>query len=155
MPITFSAWDFNWGFGIPLGATLPNQPAPIVDNKDKLDKPCKASGSIVECQNQVLGEVVGISGTPFSLHYQSDRVAGHNVNNTAKIPLSGGSVPSVLYRIELEVKIAGRLFTWSFQPEPNLSYTFTWDGKDPYGRIMQGMQMQVSKILDASSSIRR
>src|SRR5206468_3722351 len=95
VPIThFSAWDFNWGFGIPLGATLPNQPAPTIDNKDKLDKPCKTSGSIVECQNQVLGEMVGVSGTPFSLHYQSDRVAGHNVNNTVKIPLSGSSVPS-------------------------------------------------------------
>jgi hypothetical protein len=34
------------------GATLPNQPAPIVDNKDKLDKPCKASGPIVECQTR-------------------------------------------------------------------------------------------------------
>ncbi|MCL6613782.1 MAG: hypothetical protein K6U03_04055, partial [Firmicutes bacterium] len=40
--------------------------------------------------------------------------------------------------IDLEIHIAGRVFTESFPPEANLSHTFTWDGKDAYSRKVQG-----------------
>jgi RHS repeat-associated protein len=35
---------------------------------------CTVSGSIVDVQNQALGETIRISGTPFSLHFRSDRI---------------------------------------------------------------------------------
>jgi YD repeat-containing protein len=83
---------------------------------------------------------VKVVGTPFSLHYQSRRVPGHTVDNILKILLSNASVPASLKSIELEIYVAGRLFKQNFSNASNQSYTFTWDGKDPYGRRVFGAQ---------------
>jgi hypothetical protein len=56
---------------------------------------------------------VPITGTPYQLRYGSDRTPGHKAAFTLDIPLSGGSVPASLRRIELEIFVAGRLFTQS------------------------------------------
>ncbi|MFN8511499.1 MAG: hypothetical protein U0841_02680 [Chloroflexia bacterium] len=42
--------------------------------------------------------------------------------------------------MELEIAVAGQRFTQSFAPSANLHYTFTWDGRDAYGRLLQGVQ---------------
>jgi RHS repeat-associated protein len=55
-------WEFT-----PSGASPPKPE----------DNPCIQGGSIIECQNQILGEAIDIVGTPFSLNYRSDRVPGH------------------------------------------------------------------------------
>ena len=44
---------------------------------DEDPDPTCQSGSVIECENQVLGENLGIAGTPFSLHYRSNRVPGY------------------------------------------------------------------------------
>ena len=79
----FSTYDFNYGTSPAPGSTPPNQKQP---KPDKLDDPCLASGSIIECENQTLGETLGITGTPFSLNYRSDRVLGRKGSNTIQIP---------------------------------------------------------------------
>jgi len=50
------------------------------------------------------------------------------------IPLSGATLPGPVTQIELELQIAGRLIRQNFPPTPNQRTTFTWDGKDAYGR---------------------
>ena len=140
----FTPWDHNWPFGPPFDAIGPNGGAPRGD--DPLDDPCKRTGSIVECQNQTLGEVMEVSGTPFHLHYQSDRVAGRRAVSSLEIPLSGSDLPASLDRIELEISVAGRRFSGEFAPAPNQSYDFTWDGEDAYGRELQGAQAAVVSI---------
>jgi|ERR1700736_1461707 hypothetical protein len=56
-------WTVTWAF------------SPVPD--DTIDNPCKSEGSSeLGCQNQSLGEDIPISGTAFSLHYQSDRQLG-------------------------------------------------------------------------------
>src|SRR5262249_43003360 len=85
LPIThFSAWDANWGWGPPADAEDPNQPDPTDDGE--VDDPSCQSSSIIECQNQTLGGVVSSVGTPFNLHYRSDRVPGRTAANTLQIP---------------------------------------------------------------------
>jgi len=49
-------------------------------------------------------------------------------------------VPASLKRIELVVTVAGRQFNQIFTATPNQSSTFEWDGKDAYGRTLQGSQ---------------
>ena len=39
---------------------------------------CDKKGSIIGCESQRLGEAAGIAGTPFRLHYSSDRRAGRH-----------------------------------------------------------------------------
>src|SRR5204862_3954138 len=97
--------------GPPLDAEAPNQ----VPTKDApLNDPDCQGGSIIDCQNQALGEAVDIVGTPFQLVYRSDRVPGRKTGYEVQIPLSGATPPVSLKNIQLEVRIAGRLFNSQF-----------------------------------------
>ncbi|HEX5692086.1 MAG TPA: hypothetical protein VFX76_18855, partial [Roseiflexaceae bacterium] len=137
----FTPWDLNWPYRPPMDAIGPNGGPPRTDKP--LDDPCERSGSIIECQNQILGESFDVTGTPFRLNYRSDRVLGRAAANTLDIPLSGASLPASLERIELTIEIAGRRFEEVFSHTssaiaPNQLYSFTWDGRDAYGRDVQG-----------------
>lgn len=132
----FSPWDCNWPYGPPIAAEAPKQPPPQGDRF--VDNPCSVEQSLVDCQNQVLGDSVAITGTPFNLHYRSDWVPGRLAAYTLNISLSGDSIPTVLKRINLEIYVAGQRDTLSFPPASNQSYTFTWNGKDAYDRVLHG-----------------
>ena len=57
-----------------LSVGPPPPPPPSVKDDDSC---CKESGhSIIGAQDQSLGQTVPIAGTPFELHYQSDRLPG-------------------------------------------------------------------------------
>jgi RHS repeat-associated protein len=131
-----AGWDFNWPGGPPSDASKPEQPPPVAEIP--VDKPDCQTGSIIECQNQSLGESVGFAGTPLRLHYQSDRVPGNKTARTVRIPLSGASLPASLAGIVLEIEVAGRYFFYRLPAEPGQTHTFVWDGKDAYGRTLQG-----------------
>ncbi len=141
VPIShFTPLDYNWPWGPPDDATSPDQEPPEMPGDEDRDCNDAEGGSIIECQTQTLGEVVSIVGTPFRLHYKSDRVPGRKAAYTVQIPISGTTVPTSLALIELEIFVAGRKFTQSLSPAPNQRYTFTWDSLDAYGRTLQGRQ---------------
>jgi len=145
IPIThFTPWDCNWPFGPPEDAEKPKQGEPESDDED--DDSCESPGSIIECQNQVLGEEAAVAGTPFTLHYHSDRVPGRKAAYSLKIPLSGDEIPVSLKRIDLEVRVAGSLFTQSFPAAILQNATFTWDRKYANGRTVQGKQPALVRI---------
>src|SRR5207244_12842531 len=94
---------------------------------------CPAEGSIIDIQNQILGERVGVTGTPFTLNYRSNRAPGRLDAYSTEITLSGDTVPHSRQCIELTVSIAGEHFTQLFQSSlsqnlTNLSYVYRWDG---------------------------
>jgi PKD repeat protein len=140
-----STWDCNWPYGPPEGADRPRRPRPNGD--DRVDDPCtQVESSLIECQNQILGERVPIVGTPFTLNYRSDRVPGRKVARTLDVSLSGDTLPAGLKRIELIIEVAGRRFVEQFEPETHLSYRFSWDGLDNEGRLLQGQQQARVRI---------
>lgn len=145
----FTPWDHNWPFGPPENAEAPPDPDDDrneEESKDEEEDPCRQEGSIIECENQILGEAIPVAGTPFSLHYQSDRTPGWRDANRIEITLSPASVPASLRRIELVVDIAGRQFRQVFAPQPGLKTTFSWDQKDVYGRTLQGRNTATVRI---------
>ncbi len=76
VPIThFSPWDCNWPYGPPWDAVSPNQGQP----KRHVPTQCPNTmdGSIIECEDQVLGESTAVAGTPFGMNYRSSRVPGY------------------------------------------------------------------------------
>ena len=106
VPIThFSPEDYNWPDSPPPDVEPPDEPEPDTDEPE--ENPCDGIGSIIEIQNQILREQIGIVGAPFSLNYSSERVAGRNAHNRLTIPLSGATIPASLKRIELEITVAG------------------------------------------------
>ncbi|MDH5300736.1 MAG: hypothetical protein OEW58_05170 [Gammaproteobacteria bacterium] len=129
----FSSWDMNWPFGPPSDATRPPHinPNPVLNNH-------KRCGSVIRCEDQSLGEVLPVTGTPFTLHYNSNQVA--EARNVINIPLIGDSYPASLKSVELQLSVAGQSETKQFLPQTGLSYEFVFDGKDAYGRELNGRQ---------------
>jgi RHS repeat-associated protein len=148
VPVThFTPYDFNWALQPKqAGARTPKEASPKGGDQDKKDDPCLCSGSILEAENQILGEVVGVSGTPFTLNYRSDRVPGRKIADTLDIPLSNGGLPNGVKRVELQVDVAGQHFEQSFSAAVGQSFQFAWDGKDAYGRPVQGRQPYTARI---------
>ncbi len=104
------------------------------------------SDSFIDIQNQVLRVAVSVTGTPFTLHYSSDRVRGRVAAYSLEIPLSDKRIPAGLKEIRLEVYVAGQVFTKTFSPSPEQSYTFTWDGKVGAGKPITGKQQAKIRI---------
>ncbi|HSF33186.1 MAG TPA: RHS repeat-associated core domain-containing protein, partial [Candidatus Tectomicrobia bacterium] len=133
----FTPWDFNWPVRLPDGAVYPSQPLATAVSHP-VDDPDKQCGSIISCQNQTLGEALSVPGTPFRLHYQSDRTPGYVAARTLEVSLTGET--SNMKNIILHIEVAGQRIRKDFVAAPNLTYTHTWDGKDGYGREVQGEQ---------------
>jgi YD repeat-containing protein len=142
----FTPWDYNWPFGLPDDAVSPDATIDGADSDGAGDgtgtgTSCtREVASALEPRRQVLGETLPVAGTPFTLHYRSDRVPGRTSARTMRVRLSGSNVPASLDRIEVHATIAGRVLAQTFAPGPNLVATLTWDGRDAYGRVMQGPQ---------------
>ena len=160
----FSPWDCNWPYGPPGGAGAPpnsgngsgdgsasegdSGSSGQEENTPATQNDCTQGGSIIHCLSQVLGEIVPISGTPFNLFYQSDRVPGRVSAYTLEIPLTGDSVPADVKRIEVLVSVAGQQTVQSYncqtgapQCDVNQTYTYVWDGRDGYGRTVMGTRV--------------
>ncbi len=136
VPIThFTPWDCNWPYGPPSDAQPPRVSPP---KPQPLDCNGQASGSIIQCESQILGEALSVTGTAVQLHYGSERVPGYKANYTLEIPLSSATLPASLQSIKLEVLVAGRKFAQIFPATPNQRTSFAWDGKDAQGRTLNG-----------------
>ncbi len=140
LPIThFTPWDQNWGYGPPPGAGFPGGGA-LNDGKDLKD-PCKRSGSIIECQNQILAEQIGIVGTPFDLRYQSERQRGRRV--TIDIPIVGPNPPATPPdSIVVNIFVAGRYFRIpiAYQGANQWYHWSGWDKTDSNGLVVTGVK---------------
>lgn len=139
VPIThFTPWDHNWPPIAPPTAVAPGGstgPTPATT----CPCPAEAKGSIVDVHNQTLSESIPITGTPFSLVYNSSRVS-NGTRYKFDMALSGATIPQPLRRIDLAIQVAGRSFRASYSPATNLKSSFAWDGRDAYGRVVQGAQ---------------
>ncbi len=136
VPVThFTPWDCNWPFGPPPDATPPPPPpVPDLPPPDE-DEEC-VPGCIIQPLSQSLGEKLPVTGTPFDMVYQSERMAGNVAARTLNIPISGATVPGSLRGIDLTITIAGQVIRRSFPSTANQNYRFVWDGMDVYGRAV-------------------
>jgi hypothetical protein len=139
----FSPCDLNYPRYLPD----PYQNSDKIKSERNEDDSCKSGGgSVIECQNQKLGESIAVTGTSFTLNYQSGGIPGRLTSDTMVIPLTGPDLRCILdadgclHGVELRIQVAGRQFSYNYPPTPNLSHAFTWDGMDAYGRKLQGAQ---------------
>jgi RHS repeat-associated protein len=137
MAMRFSNADFNCNpnllpSGVPGVATIPN-PLP-----DLCPQP--ATGSIINCEDRILGERIPIMGTPFSINYRSFRASGDSLVRSVIVPLLRDSVPTGLVRVVVQLDVAGQHYEKSVD-NPTLSTSpvvLTWNGQDAYGRPVHG-----------------
>ncbi|MDZ4349277.1 MAG: RHS repeat-associated core domain-containing protein [Xanthomonadaceae bacterium] len=133
----FSTWDHNWPFGPPPDAKRPEVDLPEVDELPDSDEENQCPGCVISPQAQSVGESIPIAGTPYALHYQSERAPGYKRNRMV-IPLTGESIPASLQSVRLTVTIAGQREEHTLGAGPNLSHVFEWDGRDGMGREVTG-----------------
>lgn len=97
----FTPWDCNWPYAPPNDARQPDVPPVREERATDTADTDKACRSVIECQNQILGEVLPLTVTALSLTYQSDRAPGYTASNSLIAPLSGAAVPASLKRIDM------------------------------------------------------
>jgi RHS repeat-associated protein len=144
IPVThFTPWDYNWPFGPPLDAVSPPS---RMRNTPEVRRPTRRCGSVIGCEEQTLGESIPVTGTPWQLHYQSERTPGRREAYTLNIPVSEASVPPSLMTMRVQVNIAGRLYQATYGAAPNVVFSVLWDGLDGYGRVLYGEQTATVKV---------
>ena len=134
----FTPWDLNWGFGPPLEAIQPTNLEATSADELSPDDPCVSSGSIIQNESQTLLERIPVVGTPFTLTYSSSRLKDNLAARRLVIPITGSAIPASLDSVVLKIEIAGQRVSTTFSPATNLVHAYTWDGKDRYGRVVQG-----------------
>ncbi|MCC6348308.1 MAG: hypothetical protein IT347_01785 [Candidatus Eisenbacteria bacterium] len=134
----FSTWDFNLNL-----AWLAYSSSPAAQRARRILGlvPCSTvrKGSIIECENRVLGERIPLAGSPYSLNYRSYRMPGDAAMRKLRIPLYGDSLPSQVRKVHVVVDVAGQRLTQVLTPP--LASTFTtvvWNGLDDYNRAVRG-----------------
>jgi RHS repeat-associated protein len=141
VPLThFSLFDFAWTTGSLVGgAPQPVVVLPTAGDDSKIDHPAESlDAGLLEGDNQILGQSLDVAGTPFSLSYRSDRVAGRTAPYTLHVPLTPAILPPGFTAVQLEIDIAGADFVQTFAATPALSYDFIWNRQDGFGRQIQG-----------------
>ena len=150
VPIShFTPWDCNWPFGPPANAKYPpdEKPKSPDENNPDTDESDNCTGCSINAQSQTLGEKIAVTGTPFNMHYSSDRVADRSGSaQSIKIPLTTDQPIADLKRIELIIQIAGQVFKKQFPNLPNQRYTYEWNGKDIYDRPLSGRHVATVDI---------
>ena len=140
----FSPQDMNLPYGYPHAMEHPHPGSPE-------QEPCEqcsqlASGSIIECENQVLGQRIPVAGTPFTLESRSRQTAGDKRPTSLSLavaPLSPGA-QAILKEVVVKTRVAGQELKQRYDatsyPRNNPRFDFSWDGRDVYGRGVQGAQ---------------
>lgn len=133
----FSPHSADFPSVVPSDKQAPIISTPVVR---RIDEPTRHGSLLVE--RQALGQAfsLGLAGTAFSLRYQSDRTSEYRKGFQIKFPAVGDKVPQGLKRVSVRVNIAGQTLRQSFEPEANKEAVVAWNGKDAFGRVVQGQQ---------------
>ena len=84
------------------------------------------------------------------LVYDSGRMLGNEGAFKLEVPITTDNVPPDVRALQVQVAIAGRV--WSHSPQScqgdceNETFSLTWNGKDAYGRPLQGEQLAVVRV---------
>jgi len=141
----FSTIDLNWPFKLPAGAGPWNQPDFGCWEGDC--PKCDCPGEVCP-ENSCVATSTPVVGTADSLHHTSERSPGFSPAYTATIPLTGADLNPGLSGVQVEYSIAGQRVRRSFPASSSLTDSFTWDGKDAYGRTVQGKQRLRVRIVN-------
>jgi RHS repeat-associated protein len=133
----FTPWDCNWPFGPPDDAIFPDDD--FLNDPDR-DVPCERGGSIIQCEQQSLSQLVDVPGTHVTLAYHGHRTRGWDADRDLELLLTGASIPASMGSIVVETEIAGQRSIQEVVPSSNRRMTVSWDGRDAYGRASQSVQ---------------
>ncbi|VVC40590.1 Hypothetical protein CINCED_3A025864 [Cinara cedri] len=100
--------------------------------------------SAVLAESQVVQESFQIPGTGLNLVYHSSRSAGYL--STIQLQLTPDTVPSTLKLIHLRITIEGILFEKTFEADPVIKYTYSWNRLNVYRQNVYGVTTALVKV---------
>ncbi|MDR0249769.1 MAG: hypothetical protein LBI35_00385 [Burkholderiales bacterium] len=142
----FTAYDYNWPYG-----PEPCEPGEECESPGKEGPdhnpdpdPCnKKRGCEIQVSSRTMSESVSVTGTPFTLNYNTSRASGflEKASFSESYLRGDGNLKKSLISIEAEVQLLGRTIATFSDVPSNVSEwqidKFVWDGKDRYGRKVQ------------------
>ena len=96
-------------------------------------EPVRSCGSILEVSNQVIGEIIPLTGTSFNLVYYSNKVSGRLADYSAKIPITPQNsirTEGYSYHYSILNSLSGNTIYGSKEANPGEEYSYIWDGLD-------------------------
>lgn len=109
---------------------------------------------------QTFTEAIPLVGVPFDLHYNSARVPDYRVNSEVMVPVKWVPPPAIPScedtgsdavcvttssylqeppsNIRVDLNVSGEVDAEQILPETNTWATVSWDGRDGYGRLVEG-----------------
>ena len=122
---------------------LPTGGAAVADGGKILDSDQVGStiscGSIIETENQILEEVIPLTGTGIALHYSAARQPGYLASRSVKIPITSANPPSGLQSVRLKLQIGNISQDIPLTNAPNQVYDFSdWTGLNSAGTFVNG-----------------
>lgn len=131
----FTPVDYNWP--APEDAIEPGVEPQVTTEKE--ENSCSVHGSIIECENQVLGQRVHVAGTPYFLAYNSSRVPGHRAK--ISVELTGEEVHVGLHEIQVTIGYAGHFIVRKITSAgPNMVHEEILPRQDAYNRDIKQPQ---------------
>ncbi|KAF0307676.1 Teneurin-a [Amphibalanus amphitrite] len=85
----------------------------------------------------VLQESIEIPGTGLRLVYNSQDASGYH--STLLMRLTADPVPETLVLVHLKVIVEGTVFTQTFESDPNITYSYSWNKRNVYEQKVYGM----------------
>ncbi|MEZ0392870.1 MAG: PKD domain-containing protein, partial [Pseudobdellovibrionaceae bacterium] len=128
--------DLNFLTKLPRVRVATKRPGPPQNPKET---GC-TMGSIIGLTDCSLGEELSFPGVPTNFHYSTLTKPGRVAERQVVIPLFNDVfLPSdSTENIHLKIEIAGQVYEQDFTPSSYLSTTWSWDGKDSFGRNVYG-----------------
>ena len=143
-----SPWDANTGYEFPDdGKEVGDDSAPTPQDPEVDDPSKTCNASMLEGETQVFHEAIPVVGTPFSLHYNSERVPGRIARYSVRGKISSGSLPESLLRVTVDLHVGGNKVSKTYwRANAGQDYEVIWNGLDVHGRRLYGPQDATLKL---------
>lgn len=110
-------------------------------------------GSIIQVDNQSVGERIPIVGTSFTLNYTSSRALGRTNELKKTVEFLPPTPDSEFDSRSVTVEVAGRSFPFTCTVASPCSSEFTWDGLDNSSHRVMGSAAMVIRSIDTHNPV--
>ncbi|XP_059482465.1 teneurin-m isoform X2 [Neocloeon triangulifer] len=100
--------------------------------------------SAILAESQVVQDSLQIPGTGLNLVYHSSRASGYL--STIQLQLTPSKVPTSLKLVHLRITIEGILFEKTFEADPDIKFTYSWNRLNVYRQRVYGVTTAMVKV---------
>ena len=135
----FTPWDYNWPYGLPDGADGPDGDGPDDGDPDG-DDPCNESGSIILCESAGARRAVADHRHAVHARLPVRPRARPRLGRLARRPADQADVAGLDQARRHDRRGRGPHDQAVLRAARSARRRFVWNGRDAYGRVLQGRQ---------------